>query len=242
MNFSAISRSTALGKLLRLPLRLFPPGAVVPVLQGPVRGMKWIVGSSVHGCWLGSYEYDKQIPISRLVRPGSVVYDIGAHVGFYTLLFSKLTGPQGLVIAYEPLARNLYYLKRHISMNRLSNVRVIEAAVSDESGVLSFQEGESSYQGRLSAAGVLRVRAERLDSLVAAGHIPAPDYMKLDIEGAEVAALRGACNVLQTARPTVFLATHGADVRAECLMILRNHQYSISPIGGAVDEFLAVPE
>lgn len=74
---------------------------VVPVLQGSLRGRKWIVGSSNHGCWLGSYEWKKQRLFTRTVSSGDVVFDIGAHVGFYTLLASVLVGGMDL---YTPLA------------------------------------------------------------------------------------------------------------------------------------------
>src|SRR5579864_334767 len=81
INFSAINRSSLLGRILRLPLRLLPRGSVVPILQGPLRGRRWIVGSSTHGCWLGSYENGEQKILQASIRPGSVVYDIGANVG-----------------------------------------------------------------------------------------------------------------------------------------------------------------
>jgi len=61
MNFSAISNKNIFGKILRFPLRFIPTKVVVPILQGTLKGKKWIVGSSNHGCWLGSYEYEKCI-------------------------------------------------------------------------------------------------------------------------------------------------------------------------------------
>ena len=79
MNFS---NTTALGKLVRLPLRLVPRTAVVPVLSGPLRGARWIVGAATHGSWLGTYEAAKQLLIERALKPGSVFYDVGANAGF----------------------------------------------------------------------------------------------------------------------------------------------------------------
>src|SRR5256885_1092969 len=89
---SLLSPDRLLGKLARAPLHLIPSKAVLPILQGPGRGLRWIVGSYNHGCWLGSYEYEKQVVLQRLVQKGNVVYDIGAHVGFFTLIFSRLVG------------------------------------------------------------------------------------------------------------------------------------------------------
>lgn len=124
MNFSHISNQTLIGKGLRLPLKLIPKRMVIPIMQGPLRGKLWVVGSSSHGCWLGSYELQKQQIFIKTVRPRYVVYDIGAHVGFYTLLSSVLVGSQGKVLAFEPVPRNLQYLRRHVHMNCCPNVSV----------------------------------------------------------------------------------------------------------------------
>jgi hypothetical protein len=66
-NFSGISNETLLGKCLRAPLRLIPRSTAIPIVQGPLRGKKWIVGSSNHGCWLGSFEHDKQRQFQKAI-------------------------------------------------------------------------------------------------------------------------------------------------------------------------------
>lgn len=70
MNFSGISDQGLVGRILRAPLRLVPSRATVPILQGRLRGKKWIVGSSTHGCWLGSYEWEKQRGFAAAVPGG----------------------------------------------------------------------------------------------------------------------------------------------------------------------------
>src|ERR1051326_9094519 len=125
MNFSAIPQASAIGRLLRLPLRFIPEDMVIPILQGPLQGKKWIAGSSDHRCWLGSYEYMKQKLFQSVVTPGHVIYDIGANVGFYTLLSSVLVGEKGKVIAFEPLASNAVTLVRHLRLNNVKNASVI---------------------------------------------------------------------------------------------------------------------
>lgn len=84
INLSRISNRSLLGRFLRFPLRFIPQESVVRIRRGPAQGMKWIVGSSNHGCWLGTYELEKQLALQRAVRQGMVVYDIGAQAGFYT--------------------------------------------------------------------------------------------------------------------------------------------------------------
>jgi len=71
LNFSKISSDSIIGKFLRFPLKLLPQNMIVPIIQGKLRGKKWIVGSSNHGCWLGSYEYEKQVLFSKIVQEGS---------------------------------------------------------------------------------------------------------------------------------------------------------------------------
>lgn len=230
INFSGISDMNALGKLLRFPLKLIPQKMIIPILQGRLKGKKWIVGSSNHGCWLGSYEYDKQILFSRTIKEGGVVYDIGAHVGFYTLLASALVGPRGKVIAFEPLPRNIRYLKEHLRLNRCDNVLVVEVAVGDESGIASFEEGTNSYTSHLSPKGCFKVKIVRLDDLVSSGEIPSPDYMKIDVEGAELLALSGARSILANYHPTIFLATHGIKVHQQCCDFLKSIGYDLQSI------------
>jgi FkbM family methyltransferase len=224
-NFIKTPSSSFLGAALRYPLRWIPKGISVPILQGRLKGKKWIIGSSAHGCWLGSYEYEKQRRFAQEVDSGSVVYDVGANVGFYTLLASELAGPKGQVIAFEPLPRNLRYLYRHLTLNRISNVEVIEAAVADQSGVLAFHEGPHNAMGRLSEDGQLEVQAVSLDLLYANQRIPKPDFIKIDIEGGEFRALQGAKHLLTEAHPVLFLATHGQEIHRQCLELLREFGY-----------------
>lgn len=230
MNFS---NTTALGKLVRLPLRLVPRTAVVPVMSGPLRGARWIVGAATHGSWLGTYEAAKQQLIERALKPGSVFYDVGANAGFYSLLASK-RGARAY--AFEPLPENLRFLNEHVRLNA-ANVVVVEAAVGREAGEAKFAISESRAQGALSSEGTLLVKVVSLDGFIAAGH-PAPDVIKMDIEGGEVEALRGMGETLAR-KPTIFLATHSERIHEECLAILEAAGYRTSLIEAS--ELLAEP-
>jgi FkbM family methyltransferase len=244
VNFSGISSKSLVGRALRAPLGLIPPGARMPILQGPLKGKRWLAGSHVHGCWLGSYEAEKQRSFSGVVRPGAVVYDIGANVGFYTLLSAALAGPSGKVYAFEPLPRNLRFLRRHIGINKLTNVEVIEAAVSDREGTAMFDDTANAAMGSLSARGSLKVRTVAIDDLAAQGLLRPPDMVKIDVEGAEADVLAGAARTLAAHMPAVFLATHGAEVHAACLSKLSALGYALHPVGSGdirtCDEIRAV--
>ena len=148
----ALSSGAFLARLLRFPLKLVPVSTPVPILSGRLRGLKWLPGSAIHRCWMGWYERDKQNLIATEVRQGSVFYDVGANVGFYSLLASKLVNA-GRVISFEPSPRNISYLKKHIELNRLRNVTLLETAVGDKDGVMKFQTESTGFAGRLSDQG-----------------------------------------------------------------------------------------
>jgi FkbM family methyltransferase len=242
LNISKINYNSVLGKVLRLPLKLIPSETVVRILQGPLKGYKWVKGSSINGCWLGTYEMDKQVLFSKYIKEGMTVYDIGANVGFYSLLASHLTGKVGNVYSFEPLPQNLNYLNKHVQLNSLTNVEVFNKAVTNKAGILYFKIGSDSSQGRLSSEGELKVEAITIDEFVEQNHIP-PSLIKMDIEGAEYDALLGAEKVLRKYEPIIFLATHGAEIQKNCINFLKNIGYKLSSISDKPleesDEFLA---
>jgi FkbM family methyltransferase len=234
------------GRLVRrVAVWLIPKNAVLPVLQGPLRGARWVVGSGNLGCWLGTYERDKQTLFSTFIKSGDVVFDIGAHVGFYTLLASRLVGEGGRVVAFEPSLENANTLRRHAALNRCSNVTVVNAAVTRTTGTAPFRVGENSYQGKLVANGAAGVAVPTigLDSGVASGDLPVPTAMKIDIEGEETQALLGMRETLARYHPSLLLALHNDESRTQCFRILRECGYRIAPIGGpgldAADEIVA---
>ena len=125
LNFTGIASSSLLGQALRLPLRLIPPATVLPILQGPLRGLKWVTGSAVHGAWLGSYELSQQRTLASTLHPGTSFWDSGAHVGLYTLLAARICGPEH-VVAIEPVPANVTALRKHLALNKMSKVTVLD--------------------------------------------------------------------------------------------------------------------
>src|SRR5688572_19534133 len=234
---SWLNAERPLGKLARIPLGLIPAGTVVPILATPARGKRWIAGSGPHSCWLGWNEISKRRHFARAVRPGDVIYDVGANVGSYTILASVLVGKRGRVVAFEPLAENVAYLERHVSLNTLSNVDVVPAAVGELCGVSHFRRHADRLQGRLDSEGDELVPVIALDDFVSGG-APPPACIKIDVEGGETAVLEGARRVLEDVRPLVFLATHSEEVREECRALLGRAGYGMAPIGRSGDEWI----
>lgn len=230
-----------LGKLLRLPLKLLPVGKAVPIIAGQTAGMKWILGSGPHSNWMGINEPGKRRLFAQMISPGDVVFDIGANVGTYSLLASRLCGSDGKVFAFEPVPVNLKYLRDHVELNRLENTIVLPYAVSDSDEPARFEPTSDRVTSKFSETGSIVVECRRLDRLVKEGEVPAPDCIKLDVEGAEAAALTGALETLRTKKPIVFLSTHGAKPEADCRAIFEALGYRMTPLEGVPNEFLVLP-
>jgi FkbM family methyltransferase len=207
--------------------------------------MRWIVGAGTHGCWLGSYEYDKQRVFQKTVRAGATVYDIGANVGFYTLLASRLVGPSGQVFAFEPAPGNCRLLRKHLEMNGVSNVSLIEKAVFSSNGEGHFNCSANRSMGHLDASGTLSVPTVTIDAFAFDQTMPGPEVIKIDVEGAELEVLTGACQTIRHYRPVILLATHSETLHRECCRFLVDHGFvvgsvDVRPIGKS-DELVARP-
>lgn len=246
INWSAIDRRSIAGRILRLPTHLLPAWTVMRIRRGPVHGLKWIVGSATHGCWLGTYEIEKQEALQRFVRPGLTVYDIGAQAGFYTLFFARLVGGSGKVFAFEPCPYEARFLVDHVRINSLTNVKILQAAVAERTGLIGMSSDRGSCQNQIcdDTDMALMVPCVALDSL----ELPLPDLIKIDVEGAESAVLAGAQRMLRETRPVVFVALHSDEQRTNCAALLRQAGYAIYDLAGAalkkavaVDEIYAVP-
>ena len=211
---------------------MIPRKITMPILQGPLRGGKWIVAAASHACWLGTYETDATALMSEAIRPGNVFFDLGAHAGYHSLYASKLVGPSGQVWSFEPNPGNAHFIRKHIDLNRAENIKVMEYAVSDVNGESTFDDGVNCFSGHLSENGSRKVRTISIDSEVASGQLPVPDYLKIDVEGAEFKVLSGAIETLRRRRPFVLLETHewipGLEpVRDECSRLLAALNYDV---------------
>lgn len=215
--------------MLRRLLNALP---VVPILRGPARGLLWVPETSSHGVWLGTYERENVQTLRSLVHEGMTVWDVGANVGAMTLILSRLVGPTGRVVAFEPGPRNAKALRRHVGSRR--NVEVVEAAVSSSTGE-AFFHGDGRSDARLSPTGPIPVRTVTLDSVLQDHQAPA--LVKLDVEGHEMPALIGAERLLQKVRPMLAVEFHGAglparDIDAEARTYVESFGYTWSSTSG----------
>jgi len=195
---------------------------LVEVAGGDLRGMKLELNlKEEKDYWLGTYEPELQKAIRSFVEPGAVVFDIGANIGYISLLFARQVGERGKVFAFEALPANVERLRSNISQNGLQQqVQVIEAAVVNQSNPVQFHIGPSGGMGKAKGSAgrdvfnyqtSIEVVGISLDDFCFQLANPAPEVIKIDIEGGEVLALPGMREVLERARPLVFIELHGAE-------------------------------
>jgi FkbM family methyltransferase len=199
------------------------------IRSGPLQGKRWVLASGSRFV-RGTYEPETCRAFERFVRPGHVVFDIGGHVGYFTVLSSQLTGSTGRVFTFEPLPTNLQYLRRHIQLNDCTNVSVMELCIGDQSGTAYFDDSHGTGVGHLSSSGKLQVRVRSLDEMIAADELPIPDVVKIDVEGAEMLVLEGAKSVLGAHHPVLILSTHSAELDRLCRERLARHGYACETI------------
>jgi FkbM family methyltransferase len=207
----------------------------VTIPHGPAAGLRFNAGGSAPSFSLGTTEPEVQAALVRLLRPGHVFYDVGANVGFYTVLASKRVGSNGRVYAFEPVPANVRAIHRNLELSRSENATILPYAVTDSAGPLSITLSEEPFWARLSSlpppphpSGTIQAMGVSIDELVAARVIVPPDVMKVDVEGAEGQVLAGMRETMLAYRPVLVCELHNtwhkvrglleeADYSASCL-------------------------
>ena len=175
--------------------------------------------------------------MGELLQPAWTVYDVGANVGYITLLLARKLGPQGQVIAFEALPENVSRLQANLALNPgLARVEVYHRAVVDATRPVSFLLGPSDDTGKAAGSAgrqaleysqVIDVPGISLDDFVYQQGGPPPQAIKLDIEGGEVLALPGMRRLLVEARPLLLVELHGEQAARSAWEILSQAGYRI---------------
>jgi FkbM family methyltransferase len=191
------------------------------------------------------YEHETSL-LPRLVEPGDVCIDVGANFGQYTVPLSRIVGPSGRVLSFEPVPYSGRVLRRVVARTGLSNVTIHDVAASDHEG--SVRMSVPSAGARVFQFGLAHVspdadggddgesrtsdaRCVTLDDYLADEDLARLSFLKIDVEGAELMVLRGARRLLDTARPIVLCEVeerHTARYQhrpADVLELLVNHGY-----------------
>ena len=184
-----------------------------------------------------------QSALASLIRPKMIVYDIGANVGFFSMIAARLVGPEGRVVSFEPVQINADQIMHNALLNNFAHVHVRAEALGNENGPASFYTSEIPTLGRFTKFGSpdefcneTTVTVRQLDALLAETELPPPDLIKMDVEGAEVDVLAGAFQTITRFRPLLLIELHGTN--EPIAQALETQEY-ITHVLGSLDDIRA---
>lgn len=180
----------------------------VSIMSGVGAGLRFNPGNSNPDYAFGTNELPVQHALADKLKLGDVFYDIGANVGFFTVIAAKLVGEKGFVYAFEPVPENVTCIQSNIKSNNFSNVNLDTRAVSSHTGKGELILADYSGGATLSEAdkppdmkGVIPVDLVSIDDLMADHKMRPPSLVKIDVEGAELSVLLGMKQTIQEYKP-----------------------------------------
>lgn len=225
-------------------------------------GLKIAAGPSNSPYSGGEVEQPVQEVIAEILSPGDIFFDVGANVGFFTIIAARIVEPSGRVYAFEPVRANVAVLRQNVQQNGLANVRIIAKAVSDISGDRQLVVAQHSGGSALSEAeeqppdalGKIKVKSVSIDDLVATKTAKPPSFVKIDVEGAEIRVLNGMSETIARYRPRILIEIDGSEKdvvrvkRERCQTFLEERGYTFKRLRDSypgsrwlVEHYLAEP-
>jgi FkbM family methyltransferase len=212
-------------------------GEPVTIRRGEASGLSLYADAQSLSWITGKVEPEVQRALRQGLRPGSVFFDIGASVGFFTVLGAQLVGDSGSVVAFEPEPASFAAVQRNVRLNDLRSVLLLQKAISSApgEGVLDAQNPATAHlvSGSLTPSGKpVTVEVTSVDAFVAEHPELVPGVVKADVEGHEAAVLRGMTRTLDEHRPIVIVELH--ETGRGYLSILEGAGYALSVLEGSV--------
>jgi FkbM family methyltransferase len=214
----------------------FPEGSVVRIRTGAAAGYRWQRHHRyVNGYWIGHHEPRMQEALRRWLKPGDTFFDVGASAGFFTLVAARLVGPSGRCVAFDPAPENYQSITAQIQLNHLVNCQAAQVAIGNgdcrQAFWLSAPGSSTAHLGEpRHGEHETEVNVITLDR--AAHEFGSPDWIKMDIEGGEVAAVGGAKRLLCDVRPGLLIELHGAECARAVKGILAAAGYDFFDLRG----------
>ena len=192
-------------------------------LSKHIHGIKVKLPTRYINYFPSDYEKENFDFLKRNVKQGDTVLDIGAHIGLFSVIASKLSGISGKIYAFEPSGETFSLLQKTISINSISNIEPVHAAVGATPGEITFYVSQVKGDNSNSLVSYKTdrelipetVKMHSVDSFVKEKNLTSIKFMKIDVEGAEYDALRGAENTLRSLKPVCTLGIHPEAVAAK---------------------------
>ncbi len=219
-------------------------GICVRIWSGPLKGKRWSFTSGLKFI-RGNYEQYKTDAFLETFTPGSIFFDIGAHVGYFSSIAAVINNGTGWVYSFEPRPMNIQFFRRHIEVNSFKNVTLIDAAAGQYDGFVQFDDRHGSATGFVSGKGNMKVKQVSVAGLIKNGMLPSPDFIKIDVEGGEISVLTDLDEFISLNRPKMLVATHGKECQDFTEAFLGKNNYSfriLNPEAVSGDtEIIAIP-
>lgn len=235
----AIYNFKPLARLIRRGLNKAAPTGLteVKVAAGGLAGYTILLDMQIDkDYWLGTYEPDLQAALPELIPAGAVVYDVGANIGYVSLLLAKAAGEIGKVFAFEALPSNAEQVRHNVHANgKDDQITVVAKAVTQAAGPVKFFVHASGGMGKAAGSAgreepyqaEITVEGISLDEFCYGQGNPPPQVVKMDIEGGEVMALPGMKRMLAEARPLMLMELHGPESSRVAWKTLTDAGYQI---------------
>jgi len=173
--------------------------------------------------------------LMEILKPGMNAVDIGGNIGYYAMLEARLVGPQGKVIAIEPMPENSEQLCNNVKNNGYQNIDIHKLAIGDRDGTaLMYITGKSNWHSLhppVSAKGEMKVPVSTLDSLLMPYNLASVDLVRMDLEGYEIVVIEGMKRTLEKYGPRLLVELHpllvGTQSIEKYLRTLENMGYGI---------------
>lgn len=198
--------------------------------------------------WIGTWELAFAEALQQYVQAGWVCYDIGGYKGYYSGVMAMKGAKE--VFVFEPMPANAEKIKKLIELNPALPIRLKEYAVSDsnEQAVFKLMPEEtmgklesSSFQSADQSVTELTVNCVTLDELTRSG-VPEPDFIKIDVEGAEEFVLQGAAQLLERKQPFLMIEVHSPAIGQRCMGVLRKYYKTITVLETGLGPDKGTPE
>ena len=207
-------------------------GLVIPVVGSQLKGLRLRFSSLLTASlfWRNT-EPEKHLLYKLLIKENDVILDVGANIGLHSYFFSKWF--KGVKIySFEPLPENASYINDIVRLNRLSNIEVINCAIGSSTGHIYFNVSTSNYTGFISKQKTeLEVELESLDHFIASRKI-CPNFIKIDVEGAEADVLDGFRGQIETVLPVLIIESHSPANDKAISEFFKRYNYAIYRLAG----------
>lgn len=230
--YDRLKRAPVVAPLFRRALDVLIPrhgGAPTVIEGGPLEGMTLELDPRTNkDMVVGRFEPEVVAALESLLEPGALAFDVGAHLGYGTLVMAAAAGASGRVWSFEPDPEMFLTLQRNVDRNRsdrTAEVIPVRAALGAEEGRASFLRGETSGTGRLDGGREgLEVEVTTLDAVAARYGTPA--VVKIDVEGGELNVLRGGTKLLEQGETSLVIEGHSPDLDRDCKSLLQGFGYA----------------